>query len=456
MAATSSVKVISMSKGTFPPGPKGIALFRPLYYFTHEPLDFIISTQRKYGDIARFRFLKFPVYFCNRPSLIEEILITQSAKFIKSADLREGGSVLGNGLLTSEGDFWRRQRKLAQPAFHRGRVMAYAKVVTRYGEQMLETWKDSESREIHGEMMQLTLKIAARTLFGADLEPETVRVIGESLAAAIQQFDARVKTGFLLPASWHTPGNIRSRNAVRRLDDILHRIIDQRREVPAEMDDLLSMLLSARDDSGAGMDAKQLRDEVMTLLLAGHETTATTLAWTFYLLAQNPAAEAQLLAELQAVIPGPMPVYEDLPKLRFTEAIIRESMRLYPPAWAQGRQAAEDCTIGGYDVPRNTTIYMSQWVVQRDPRYFAEPDQFQPERWSDALQKKLPRFAYFPFGGGPRVCIGASFAMMEATLLLAAIASRFRISLVPGQTIKLWPSITLRPRDGIKVVLSKR
>ncbi|HKV28496.1 MAG TPA: cytochrome P450 [Candidatus Acidoferrales bacterium] len=445
-----------MSKITLPPGPNGIALIRPLYHFTHEPLDFIISTQRKYGDAARFRFLKFPVYFFNRPNLIEEILITQNAKFIKSADLREGNRVLGNGLLTSEGDFWRRQRKLAQPAFHRDRVTAYAPVMTGYAEQVLDTWKDGETREIRGEMMQLTLRIAARTLFGADLEADTVRIIGESLTAAIQQFDARVKTGFLLPSNWPTPGNIRSRKAVDRLDEILHRIIDRRRNASAETEDLLSMLLSARDDTGAGMDGKQLRDEVMTLLLAGHETTATTLAWTFYLLAQNPHAEAQLLAELQAAIPGRVPACEDLPKLRFAEAIIRESLRLYPPAWAMGRQAVEDCAIGGYYVPRKTTIYMSQWVVHRDARYFDEPDEFLPERWMDSLQKTLPRFAYFPFGGGPRVCIGASFAMMEATLLLATIASRFRMTIVPGQTIKLWPSITLRPRNGIQMALSKR
>lgn len=445
-----------MPNTTLPPGPKGIALFRPLYHFTHQPLDFIISTHRKYGDTARFRFLKFPVYFFNRPSLIEEILITQSAKFIKSADLREGNRVLGNGLLTSEGEFWRRQRKLAQPAFHRERVMAYAPVMTGYAEQMLDTWSDGETREIRAEMMQLTLKIAARTLFGADLEADTVRIIGESLAAAIRQFDARVKTGFLLPSNWPTPGNIRSRKAVDRLDEVLYRIIDQRRSGHAETEDLLSMLLSARDDSGAGMDSKQLRDEVMTLLLAGHETTATTLAWTFYLLAQNPRAESELLAELRAVTPGRVPTYEDLPKLRFTEAVVRESLRLYPPAWAMGRQAVEDCAIGGYEVPRNTTIYMSQWVVHRDARYFEEPEQFRPERWMDSLQKTLPRFAYFPFGGGPRVCIGASFAMMEATVLLAAIASRFRLTLVPEQTIELWPSITLRPRNGIEMVVSKR
>ncbi|MGH9781478.1 MAG: cytochrome P450, partial [Candidatus Acidiferrales bacterium] len=273
---------------------------------------------------------------------------------------------------------------------------------------------------------------------------------------AVRQFDARVKTGFLLPSNWPTPGNIRSRNAVDRLDEILHRIIDQRRTAHVAREDLLSMLLSARDDAGAGMNSKQLRDEVMTLLLAGHETTATTLAWTFYLLAQNPAAESRLLAEFQSSISGRAPAFEDLPKLRFTEAIVRESLRLYPPAWAMGRQAIEDCTIGGYHVPRNTTIYMSQWVVHRDSRYFDEPDEFRPERWMDSLQKMLPKFAYFPFGGGPRVCIGASFAMMEATLLLAAIASRFRIKLVPGQTIRLWPSITLRPREGIQVVLSKR
>ena len=249
---------------------------------------------------------------------------------------------------------------------------------------------------------------------------------------------------------------MRSRKAVDRLDEVLYRIIDQRRNGHVETEDLLSMLLSARDDSGAGMDSKQLRDEVMTLLLAGHETTATTLAWTFYLLAQNPRAEFELLAELRGVTSGRVPTYQDLPKLRFTEAIVRESLRLYPPAWAMGRQAIEDCSIGGYEVPRNTTIYMSQWVVHRDARYFDEPEQFRPERWMDSLQKTLPRFAYFPFGGGPRVCIGASFAMMEATLLLAAIASRFRLTLMPDQTIELWPSITLRPRNGIKMVVSKR
>lgn len=445
-----------MSTATLPPGPKGVFLPGPLYRFTHDPLQFIARTAREYGDAARFRFIKFPVYFFNRPDLIEEVLITQGAKFIKSADLREGGSVLGNGLLTSEGEFWRRQRRLARPAFHRERIMAYAPVITGHAEEMLETWKSGETREIRAEMMRLTLKIAAKTLFGADLRPETVEVIGESLAAAIRQYDARVKTGFLLKAKWSTPGNVRARKAVQRLDGILYEIIDHRRKARKETDDLLSMLLEARDENGDGMNEKQLRDEVMTLLLAGHETTASALTWTFYLLAQNPDVEKELLKELGDVLHGRMPIYEDLPNLRFTDAVVRESLRLYPPAWAMGRQCAEDCVIGGYDVPRSTTIYMSQWVVHHDARYFEQPERFRPSRWSEEFQKKLPKFAYFPFGGGPRVCIGASFAMMEATLLLAAIVPRFRLALAPGQRVKLWPSITLRPKPGIQFLLTRR
>ncbi|MFZ0211309.1 MAG: cytochrome P450 [Candidatus Acidiferrales bacterium] len=445
-----------MATATLPPGPKGYFLPGPLYQFTHDPLQFIIRTAREYGDAARFRFIKFPVYFFSRPDLIEEVLVTQGAKFIKSADLREGGSVLGNGLLTSEGEFWRRQRRLARPAFHRERITAYAPVITGYADEMLQTWRSGETREIRAEMMRLTLKIAAKTLFGADLQPDTVGIIGESLAAAIRQYDARVKTGFLLKAKWSTPGNIRARKAVQRLDKILYGIIHHRRQTPGETDDLLSMLLSARDENGAGMNEKQLRDEVMTLLLAGHETTATALTWTFYLLAQNPEAEAELISELKTVLSGRMPAYEDLPNMRFTDAVVRESLRLYPPAWAMGRQCKEDCVVGGYDVPRNTTIYMSQWVVQHDPRYFDKPEEFRPSRWTEEFQRKLPKFAYFPFGGGPRVCIGASFAMMEATLLLAAIASRFRLTLAPGQRIKLWPSITLRPKLGIKFTLARR
>jgi cytochrome P450 len=445
-----------MATATLPPGPKGYFLPGPLYRFTHDPLQFIIRTAREYGDAARFRFIKFPVYFFNRPDLIEEVLTTQGAKFIKSADLREGGSVLGNGLLTSEGEFWRRQRRLARPAFHRERIMAYAPVITEYAEEMLRTWKSGETREIRAEMMRLTLKIAAKTLFGAALQPETVAIIGESLAAAIRQYDARVKTGFLLKAKWSTPGNVRARKAVQKLDGVLHEVINHRRQAPCKTDDLLSMLLEARDENGEGMNEKQLRDEVMTLLLAGHETTASALTWTFYLLAQNPDVEEELLAELRDVLRGRMPVYEDLAKLRFTESVVRESLRLYPPAWAMGRQCAEDCVIGGYDVPRSTTIYMSQWVVHHDARYFEQPDEFRPGRWAEEFHRKLPRFAYFPFGGGPRVCIGASFAMMEATLLLAGILSRFRLALAPGQRVKLWPSITLRPKPGIQFVLTRR
>jgi cytochrome P450 len=254
-----------------------------------------------------------------------------------------------------------------------------------------------------------------------------------------------------------TPTNLRFRRTLRRLNDVIFKMIHERRESgTAGRGDLLSRLLVAEDEEGRKMSDAELRDQLITLFLAGHETTALTLSYTFYLLAQNPDAESALQAELDRVLGGRLPTVADVPELHYAEWVIKESMRMYPPAWTIGREALEDCEIGGYRIPKGSQLLMAQWVVQRDPRFWPEPERFNPSRWDDQSTKNLPRCAYFPFGDGPRICIGISFAMMEAILLLAAIAQRFRLELVPGQTLRLVPSVTLRPRDGIKMIVRER
>jgi cytochrome P450 len=443
-----------MATATRPPGPKGQFLVGTGAEFARDPLAFLARC-RGYGDLVRVRFLHIPVFMIHKPALIETVLVTDSSKYVKSMDLRESRNVLGNGLLTSEGEFWRRQRGLAQPAFHRERIAAYARVITDFAEQMLSGWKDGEARDIHRDMMRLALEIAAKTLFGADIADEA-REIGSALHVVLKQFQARSHTAFLIPPYLPTPLNLRARKAVRSLDEIVYGIIRKRRANSSSNGDLLSMLLKAQDEDGNRMTDQQLRDESITLLLAGHETTAIALSWTWYLLAQNPNVEAKLLTELRATLGGRPPAFEDLPRLQCTDKVVRESMRLYPPAWVIGREAATDCEIAGYLVPAGAQMYMSQWVMHRDPRYFDEPERFHPDRWTPEFSKRLPKFAYFPFGGGPRVCIGAAFAMMEATLLLATIAQRFRVSLLSAERVEPWPSVTLRPRNGVHVVVTRR
>jgi cytochrome P450 len=278
--------------------------------------------------------------------------------------------------------------------------------------------------------------------------------IERALEAALRQWTLRLNTSFLLPTWLPIPTNVRARRAVRRMDEFIVRLIRDRRGTPRESPrDLLDLLLTERSEGGDHLSDTALRDECMTIFLAGHETTAIALSWTWYLLAQHPAAEAQLYAELRRVLAGRAPTADDLPELRFTRKVVRESLRLYPPAWAIGREAAEHCELGDFSIRRGTQVYMSQWVVHRDPRLFAHPDRFRPERWTDDFERALPRFAYFPFGGGPRVCIGNTFALLEGLPVLAAIARRFRVELVPGQTVVPDPTFTLRPRNGVKVLL---
>jgi cytochrome P450 len=446
-----------MSTVSLPPGPKAHFLKGHLPKLIPDPLPFLAHCAREYGDIVSLRLGPKKILLLSHPDHIEYVLVTGNRNFTKDFSIRLYRPILGNGLLTSEGDFWLRQRRLAQPAFQRQRIAAYGEIMTAYAERLLNTWRDGEVLDLHPQMMRLTLEISAKTLFDADVAAEA-RDVGVALEEALECMDARFSTIFFWLPDWvPTPNNVRLRRAIRRLDEVLYQIIDRRRASTEDRGDLLSLLLHAQDeDDGSHMTDRQLRDEAMTLFLASHETTALALSWTWYLLAQHPEVEAELEAELEAVLGGRTPAVADLPRLAYTERVVMESMRLYPPAYGLGREASRDCEIGGYPVPAGRTVFMYQWIVHRDPRFYDQPNEFLPNRWANGLAQRLPRFAYFPFGGGPRQCIGNTFAMMEAVLVLATIAQKFRVRLVPGHAVTLWPTITLRPRNGIKAVLTRR
>ena len=437
---------------TRPPGPEPHFLIGNFPLGRPDPLAVFTGWAREFGDIFYYRAGWIHVYFLNSPELIESVLVTNQQNFRKDRVIQNSRWFLGQGLLTSEGGEWLRQRRLSQPAFHRERLALYARIINACAEEMLDSWKDGENRDVHQEMMQLTLRVVAKVLFSVDVKNESKEV-----AAALNLLMKHSSGARMLLPPWvrylPLPFLIRVRRAVRQLDEVVYRIIRERRRSENDNGDLLSMLMSARDEDGSRMTDRQLRDEVMTFLLAGHETTALSLSWAWFLLSENPEAENKLHHELARVLDGKNPSFEDLPRLCYTEAVVKESVRLYPPAWSLARTAAEDFEIGGYLVPAGSNVVMSQWIMHRDPRFFPSPEQFDPGRWFEEHTQRLPRFAYFPFGGGPRYCVGASFAMMEATLLLAAIAQRFRLRMVPGHKVVPVPSITLRPKYGIKMSL---
>ena len=456
MAATAT-PTAPASPGT-PPGPKGHWFLGNLPEFKRDRLGFFEDLHRGFGDAVAIRLgPRRRAIVLNHPDLVEEVLVAQNRHFIKHFALRSTRRTLGHGLLTSEGDFWRRQRRLAQPAFARDRVAAHAPVMVELAERMLATWRDGEARDVQNDMMRLTLEVVARTLFGADISGDTAE-ISEAMETCMRCFTARVNSMIRLPEYVPTPTHIRLNRAAGRLDRILFDLIARGRASGEERQDLLSLLLRARDVEGGGgrMTDRQLRDEAMTLFMAGHETTANTLAWAWYFLANHPEAEAKLHAELDAVLGDRSPTFADLPALTYTEHVITETLRVYPTVWIVGREAIEPCEVGGYRIPVGTTVFMPQWVIHRDPRWYDDPTSFRPDRWADGLARRLPRYAYFPFGGGPRICIGNGFAMMEAVLLLATIARRYRLALAPGAPVKPWPTMTLRPESGVHVILGRR
>jgi len=445
-----------MSLAASPPGPEGTYLVGNLLDYARNPLLFLTRCSREYGDVVRLHFPGPPVYLLNGSDHVKHVLVKHNRNFIKGRYFRQELSFLGRGLLTSEGEFWRRQRRLSQPAFHRQRINAYGEVMVSYAERMLEGWREGETRDVHQEMMRLLLEVVAKVLFDAEID--RAEEVGKALGRVAKRFDEQGSAKLLrfLLGRLPTPTDLRFRKAVKQLDELIYGIINERRTSGKDTGDLLSMLLHARDEEGERMSDKQLRDEAMTILLAGPETNALALSWSCYLLSQHPEVEAKLLGELREVLGDRAPTLEDLPKLRYTEMVLKESMRLYPPAWSISREAKGECEIGGYRVPAGTQLFIAQWVIHRDPRHFEDPEAFEPERWIDGYGERIPKYAYLPFGAGPRLCIGSSFAVMEATLLLAMIAKRFRLELASGRRVIPQPSVTLRPRGGIEMRLKKR
>jgi cytochrome P450 len=439
---------------TRPPGPKPKFLIGNMPLAGPDPLSTFSAWAREFGDIFYYRAAWLHVYFLNHPDLIEEVLVRNPRNFLKDRVVRNSRWFFGEGLLTNEGDSWLRQRRLSQPAFHRERVSSYAKIMTDYAQQTLSTWQDGETRDIHQEMMRLTLQIVVRALFNVE-SAETAQI--SSAMNLIMGNTTGIRMLFPPIARYlPTPKMIGFRRAVAQLDKTVYGIIAQHRARGTDSGDLLSMLMAARDEDGSRMSDKQLRDEVLTFLLAGHETTALTLTWTWHLLAQHPHVEHRLHNELDRILSGRFPQFSDLPALRYTERVIKESMRLYPPAWSLARTVISDFELRGYRIPAGSNVVMSQWIMHRNPAYFPDPQKFDPDRWATESSQKLPRFAYFPFGGCPRQCIGASFAMMEATLLLASIAQRFHLRSILDHPVVLVPSFTLRPKYGMRMALETR
>jgi cytochrome P450 len=446
-----------MSVSLRPPGPH--PRWPGINYFSlrRDMLSFLERATSEHGDIVYFKMGPQDVYFFNHPDYIKEVLVTYQQNFIKGRALQRAKRLLGEGLLTSEGSFHTRQRRLAQPAFHKLRIGSYADVMTEYAERTGTRWRDGAQLDIAHEMMELTLAIVGKTLFDADVEEEAV-AIGEALTTIINLFNAMLLPFSELLEKLPLPQNKRFEKAKRRLNETIYRIIDERRRSGEDRGDLLSMLLFSQDEEGTGsMTDEQVRDEVMTIFLAGHETTANALTWTWYLLSQHEEVEARLHAEIDEVLKGrTRPTVEDVPLLRYTEMVLAESMRLYPPAWAIGRLAAKDTEIGGYRIKTGSLVLVSQYVTHRDARFYKEPARFDPERWTAEARESRPQFAYFPFGAGVRRCIGEGFAWMEGVLLIATLAREWRMRHVPGHVVELQPLITLRPKHGMLMTVSKR
>ncbi len=448
-----------MATSTRPPGPPPAGnifqVMRLVNKLNADSLGTFAEWSSEYGDIFALSIMNMQQWIVTHPDLIHQILVTDASKFIKDAaysDEKRGlARFLGNGLLTSDGEFWKRQRKLVAPSLHTRRIEAYAQTMVDYTLKMLDGWQDKARLDISQEMSALTMQIVAKTLFNANVV-EDIAAVNSSMAT-LQKASGDMT---LLPEWVPTPIKYRSRQAVSVLDRIVYGFINERRASGEDKGDLLSMLLLAQDDDGNGMSDKQARDEAVTLFLAGHETTANSLNWTWYLLAQHPEVEAKLHAELDSVLAGSPPSLDDLKNLPYTEMIMKESMRLYPPAWSFSREATEDIQLGDYIIPKGTVVAILNYFTHRDPRWWDDPEAFVPERFSPEREKDIPKYAYVPFGGGPRVCIGNSFAMMEGRLLLATMASRYSLTLQPGQKVQTQPLITLNPKNGLPMTLHAR
>jgi cytochrome P450 len=451
-----------MATSEYPKGPRinfplaVIAQTLPRF-FPFDSLAFTLNVSREYGDIAYYRFGPLHVYHLCHPDMARQILVDQADSFRKPELLKYAfGPFAGEGLLVSEGAVWKRQRKLMQPAFHHRALASYSDLMVRETLLMLDSFGSGQVREISGEMAELTLGIVAKCLFGAEL-PSDLSHLRSAMVAMLAAASRRVNSILRLPSWVPAPGNLRERRALRQMDRILRVLIEARRTSGKQLDDLLSVLVAATGElNGGGMSDKQLRDEMLTLFLAGHETTANALTWTWFLLSRHSEVEAKLCEELDRVLDGRVPQLADLAKLPYTEMIIRESMRLYPPAPAVAREPIAEVTIGGYRIREGSLLSINTYALQRDARFYDDPERFDPDRFSPGWEERIPRYAYLPFGGGARMCIGSGFAMMEARLILATVAQRYRLSLEPGQKVVPMQVITMKPRGPVRMRVERR
>lgn len=411
---------------------------------------------QQYGDLHMWQMGDVKQYMVIHPDHLYQVLVAQAHKFHKNDDYTDPqrglARFLGSSLLTSDGEFWKRQRKLMQPAFHHKRIEGYAQHMVEATAEMLNRWQDGAWLDVDHEMMALTLKVVVRSLFETEAGEDT-----QKISEAMDTIQAFTGTPRLLPTWIPTPLEMRTRRAVKLLDEVIYGLIEKRRADSQKHSDLLSMLIETQDENGEQMTSKQIRDELVTLYLAGHETTANTLNWTFYLLSQNPHIEARLHEELDRVLGGRAPTLADLKSLPYTEQVIKESMRLFPPAFVVSREAIEDVTIGSTILPKGAVVVLWTYFTHRDPRWWGEDAMdFKPERFTPESEKAQIRYSYLPFGAGPRICIGNMFALTEAQLMLASIAQQYRLRLKPGHEVKPDPKLTLRPKGGLPMILEKR
>lgn len=440
------------------PGLRGLDFFRLVPSFKRDTLGTFSSLTERFGDTVCLRGL-WTAYIFTNPADVEYVLQTNSRNYPKSKNYDILKSSTGNGLFVSEGEHWLRQRRLAQPIFHQQRIGAFCDTMSDSTAEMLARWEqlatDGEPFDLMPELMRLTLSIVGKSLLSTDLS-SAASVFGDAFETVREFTVKRLMALVKIPDAVPTPLNLRFRRAIKSVDKIVYRLIGERRKAPDEFDDLLTMLMRAQDaETGATMNDVQLRDEVMTLIGAGYETTTQTLGWTFYLLGENPEKEAELRAEIENVLAGRTPTFEDLPRLEYTRCVFQEAMRMYPPVWAFSRVAVEADQIGGFYVPAKSEVLLLPFITHRHAEFWDAPEQFEPERFSAENSASRPKFAYFPFGGGARQCVGNHFAQMEAQIIIAMILQKFRLSLVENHTVEPETSVTLRPKNGIKVILEK-
>lgn len=439
-----------------PPGVSGLALFRLMPEFKRDTLQTFVDLVRRHGDIVCFRGL-WTSFMLIDPQHVEYVLQTNSRNYRKGKNYKEVAASTGNGLFVSEGDVWRRQRRLAQPAFHHQRIASFAKIMTDSAEAMLKHWQPlaerGESVEVDAEMLRLTLGIVGKALFSRDLSDEA-DTMSQSFEIIRKHTTDRIMSVVKFPANFPTLQNRRFRQAIANAEQIVYALIAERRCGKGNADDLLSLLMTARDEeTGESLSDTELRDQALTIIGAGYETTTQALAWTWYLLAKHPEVENRLHAEISDVLGGRTPTFDDLPHLKYTLMVFQEAMRLYPPIWMMTRAAIKSDEIGGYRIPANSEILLLPYITHRHPKYWEKPEEFDPEHFLPEKVATRPRFAYFPFGGGPRQCIGNNFALMEAQLIIATVAQKYRLRLADGRVIEPETSVTLRPRGSMRMKL---